>query len=31
FQELTGADLRKTEDLVEVWWALERRCIDRSV
>lgn len=30
FQELTGADLRKTEDLVEVWWALERRTIARS-
>ena len=24
FQQLTGADLRRTEDLVEVWWALER-------
>ena len=25
FQQVTGADLRRTEDLVEVWWALERR------
>ena len=25
FQQLTGADLRKTQDVVEVWWALERR------
>ena len=25
FQQLTGADLRRTEDVVEVWWALERR------
>jgi hypothetical protein len=25
FQQLTGADLHRTEDLVEVWWALERR------
>jgi PucR-like helix-turn-helix protein/diguanylate cyclase with GGDEF domain len=24
FQQLTGADLRRTEDVVEVWWALER-------
>lgn len=27
FEELTGADLRNTQDLVEVWWALERRLI----
>jgi PucR-like helix-turn-helix protein len=25
FQQITGADLRRTEDLIEVWWALERR------
>jgi hypothetical protein len=25
FQQLTGADLRRTEDVVEVWWALQRR------
>jgi PucR-like helix-turn-helix protein len=25
FQEITGADLRRTEDVIEVWWALERR------
>jgi DNA-binding PucR family transcriptional regulator len=25
FQQLTGADLRRTEDVIEVWWALERR------
>jgi hypothetical protein len=30
FQELTGADLRRTEDLVEVWWALERRSIAQT-
>ena len=25
FQQLTGADLRRVDHLVEVWWALERR------
>jgi len=25
FHQLTGADLRRTEDVIEVWWALERR------
>ncbi|MHB1786955.1 MAG: PucR family transcriptional regulator [Acidimicrobiales bacterium] len=25
FEEVTGADLRRTEDLVGVWWALQRR------
>jgi hypothetical protein len=25
FQQLTGADLHRTEDVIEVWWALERR------
>lgn len=25
FQQLTGADLHRTQDVVEVWWALERR------
>jgi PucR-like helix-turn-helix protein len=25
FQQLTGADLRKTQDVLELWWALERR------
>jgi DNA-binding PucR family transcriptional regulator len=25
FQQVTGADLRRTEDVVEVWWALQRR------
>jgi hypothetical protein len=29
FQQLTGADLRKTEDVIEVWWALERRKVTR--
>lgn len=24
FEELTGADLRRTDDIVEVWWAFER-------
>jgi hypothetical protein len=28
FQQLTGADLRNAQDLVEVWWALERRALD---
>lgn len=33
FQQVTGADLRSTQDLLEVWWALERRRLgaeDRS-
>jgi PucR C-terminal helix-turn-helix domain len=25
FQEITGADLRRTQDVIEVWWALQRR------
>jgi DNA-binding PucR family transcriptional regulator len=25
FDESTGADLRRPADLVELWWALERR------
>jgi DNA-binding PucR family transcriptional regulator len=25
FQQITGADLRRTEDMIEVWWALQRR------
>jgi hypothetical protein len=25
FQQITGADLRRTEDVVELWWALQRR------
>ena len=25
FQEVTGADLKRTQDLLELWWALERR------
>jgi hypothetical protein len=28
FQQLTGADLRNTQDVLEVWWALERRTLD---
>jgi putative transposase len=28
FQRTTGADLRRTEDIVKVWWALTRREID---
>lgn len=31
FQQLTGADLRNTQDLLEVWWALERRRLDDRV
>jgi DNA-binding PucR family transcriptional regulator len=27
FQQVTDADLRRTEDVVQVWWALERRRI----
>jgi putative transposase len=27
FQQLTGANLRRTEDLLELWWALERRSL----
>jgi len=30
FQEVTGADLGKTETLVEVWWAFERQRVQRS-
>jgi PucR C-terminal helix-turn-helix domain len=29
FQQLTGADLRRTEDVVELWWALQRRKVVR--
>jgi DNA-binding PucR family transcriptional regulator len=25
FEEATGANLRRPTDLVELWWALERR------
>jgi hypothetical protein len=28
FQQVTGADLRRTEDVIEVWWALERRRVE---
>lgn len=28
YAELTGADLRSGEDLMHVWWALQRRLID---
>ena len=31
FQQLTGADLRNTEDVLEIWWALERRSLDGRV
>jgi DNA-binding PucR family transcriptional regulator len=30
FQQLTGADLHRTEDVIEVWWALERRKVTRA-
>jgi hypothetical protein len=30
FQEVTGADFRRTQDLLEVWWALERRSLDAA-
>jgi len=29
FEQLTGANLRRTEDVVEVWWALERANVAR--
>jgi hypothetical protein len=28
FQQLTGADLRNTQHVLEVWWALERRSLE---
>ena len=28
FQQVTGANLRRTEDVLEVWWALERRSVN---
>lgn len=28
FEQITGADLRCTQNLVELWWALERRQLD---
>jgi hypothetical protein len=30
FQQLTGADLRNTQHVVELWWALERRRLGRD-
>jgi putative transposase len=30
FQQLTGADLRRTEDVLELWWALQRRRLDAA-
>jgi hypothetical protein len=30
FEEATGADLRRSTDLVELWWALERRRLRRG-
>ena len=30
FQQLTGADLRNTQHVLEVWWALERRSLDHQ-
>ena len=29
FRELTGLDLRRTEDLVAAWWLLNRRAANR--
>lgn len=31
FQQLTGADLRNTEDVLEVWWALQRRSLEAGL
>ena len=28
FQQLTGANLRRTEDVLELWWALQRRSVN---
>ena len=28
FEEITRADLRRMQDLLELWWALERRKLD---
>jgi len=30
FQQLTGADLRTTENVLELWWALQRRRLDAA-
>jgi hypothetical protein len=30
YEEATGADLKRAADLVELWWALERRRLDRG-
>ncbi|MHB1518021.1 MAG: PucR family transcriptional regulator [Acidimicrobiales bacterium] len=30
FEDLTGADLSRTETVVEVWWALERRRLEHG-
>lgn len=30
FQQLTGADLRNTQHVLELWWALERRRLDQD-
>jgi DNA-binding PucR family transcriptional regulator len=29
FEEITGADLGRSQDLFRVWWALERRRLYR--
>lgn len=31
FEEITKADLRNVQDLIELWWALERHELDRSL
>ena len=31
FQQLTGADFRNTQDVLEIWWALERRRLDGPI
>ncbi|MEA2474075.1 MAG: hypothetical protein QOE06_1990 [Thermoleophilaceae bacterium] len=31
FGQLTGADLRNTEDVLGIWWALQRRSLDGRV
>ena len=30
FQQLSGADLRDTEDVLGLWWALQRRLLERA-
>jgi hypothetical protein len=31
FEEISGANLSRTEDLFEIWWALQRRSMERGL